>query len=311
MAARARRLRRPSARSLAEPSQRQTVQNGVRLLLCALALVLVGCGSRALAGPTPGPVALSATAESFGVRLRLDVDRASLSPGQELWATVTIENTKDVPVRWVGGGCNVPGRVDARVGALADHGRDWEYGFADLKKRLVTVFPMGTIPLLDEAAWSKRASGGQACTADIRVNELRPHAKLTSRFAWDGTISGSPAPSGDVLIYASFDMEDEVAMVGRFVNASVAVQLTGGTGTKVSAARAFDVALEDQRFATWVRARFVARGNSEPAAYDVSGGVTLTGDEWLITATQKTAPAGEIEVRVSAIDGAVRSVIVK
>lgn len=283
----------------------------MRIVLSALVLVLVACGSRALAGPTPGPVALSASAESFGVTLRLDVDRASLAPGQELWATVTIENTKDIPVRWVDAGCNVPGRVTARIGALADYGRNWEYGFAELKKRLVTVYPQGEVVLPDEETWKLRASGGRACTANIKVNELKPHAKLASRFVWEGTVAGAPAPSGDVLIYASFDMEDEVAFVGRFVNTSVTIQLTGGTGTKVSAARAFDSALEDSRFATWVRARFVARGNSEPAAYDVVGGSRLDGDTWVITAAQKTAPAGEIEVRVSAIDGAVRSVVTK
>jgi hypothetical protein len=165
--------------------------------------------------------------------------------------------------------------------------------------------------MLDEAAWQKRASGGQICTADIRVNELAPHGKLTSRFAWDGLIAGAPAPSGDVVITASLDMDDAKAMVGRTVAASLTLPLTGGAATKVSAPRAFDAALDDARFASWVRARFIARGNSEAAAYDVAGGVRLDGDEWVITAAQKVAPAGEIEVRVSAIDGAVRTVITK
>lgn len=276
-----------------------------------LALALVACGSRALAGPTPGPVALTASAQNFGVTLRLDVDRASLAPGQELWATVTIENTKDIPVTWVDGGCNVPGRVTVRLGALSDYGRNWDYGFAELKKRLVTVYPQGEGPLPDEETWKLRASGGRACTTDIKVNKLGPHTKLTSRFAWDGLMFGGPAPNGDIAVIGSFDMEDEVAFVGRSVSASVTVQYTGGTGATVSAARAFDIALEDPRFATWVRARFVARGNSEPAAYDVVGSSRLDGDTWVITAAQKAPPAGEIEVRVSAIDGAIRSVITK
>jgi hypothetical protein len=100
-------------------------------------------------------------------------------------------------------------------------------------------------------------------------------------------------------------------MVGRTVGTSVNLPLTGGAATKVSAPSAFDAALGDARFASWVRARFIASGNSEPAAYNVAGGVRLDGDEWVITAAQKVAPAGEIEVRVSAIDGAVRSVIAK
>jgi len=283
----------------------------VRPLALLLTVLAIACGSRALAPSTPAPVALTATGENVGVKLRLDLDRASLTPRQEVWATITIENMNNESIRWVGGGCNVPGHVTATVSALADNGRSWDYPFAELKKRLVTVYAQGYFPMLDEAAWQKRASGGQICTADIRVNELAPHGKLTSRFVWDGLIAGTPAPSGDVVITASLDIDDAKAMVGRTVAASLTLPLTGGAATRVSAPRAFDAALDDARFASWVRARFIARGNSEAAAYDVAGGVRLDGDEWVITATQKVAPDGEIEVRVSAIDGSVRSVITK
>jgi len=280
----------------------------MRRLLPAVVLLAVACGSRALAPATPGPVALSATGTNFGVTLRLDLDRASMAPGQELWATITIENTSSEPVRWVGGGCNVPGRAQATAAAMADYGRNWEYGFAEIKKRLVTVYPQGYTPLVDEETWRLRSSGGRACTADIRINELPAHAKLTSRWVWEGTIDGTPAPSGDVTISASLDMDDPKAMVGRTVGASLTLPFTGGTALKVSAARAFDAALEDARFSSWIRARYLASGNSEPGAYNVTGGARLVGDEWVISAFQKTAPAGEIEVRVSAIDGSVRSV---
>lgn len=283
----------------------------VRSLAILLTVLAVACGSRALAPGTLAPIALTATSENVGVKLRLDVDRASLTPGKELRATITIENTNNEPIRWVGGGCNVPGRATATVSVLADNGRNWDYPFAELKKRLVTVYAQGYVPMLDEAAWQKRASGGQICTADVRVNELAPHGKLISRFVWDGLIAGAPAPSGDVVIAASLDMDDAKAMVGRSVGTSVTLPLTGGAATKVSAPSAFDAALSDARFASWIRARFIASGNSEPAAYNVAGGVRLDSHEWVITASQKLAPAGDIEVRVSAIDGAVRSVIAK
>ena len=274
-------------------------------------MLAVACGSRGLAPGTPAPVALTATGENVGVRLRLDLDRASLTPRQEVWATITIENTTSEPIRWVGGGCNIPGRATATVLVLADNGRNWDYPLAELKKRLVTVYAQGYFPMLDEAAWQKRASGGQICTADIRVNELAPHGKMTSRFVWDGLIAGSPAPNGDVVISAGLDIDDAKAMVGRSVGTSLTLPLTGGAATRVSAPRAFDAALDDARFASWVRARFIPSGNSEPAAYNVAGGVRLDGDEWVITASQKVAPVGEIEVRVSAIDGAVRSVVAR
>ena len=283
----------------------------VALLFCVLA---VACGSGALAPGAPGtpaPVALTATGENVGVRLRLDLDRASLTPGQEIWATITIENTNNEPIRWVGGGCNVPGHATVAVAALADPGRSWDYPFAELKKRLVTVYPQGYFAMLDEAAWQKRASGGQICTMDIRINELAAHGTMRSRFVWDGLIAGAPAPNGNVIISASLDMDDQKAMVGRSVGTSLTIPLTGGAATKVSAARAFDAALDDTRFASWIRARFIASGNSEPAAYNVAGGVRLDADTWIITASQKLAPAGEIEVRVSALDGTVRSVVAK
>ncbi len=285
----------------------------MRLAALAATLVLFACGSPALSPSqaTPGPVALTARGVTGGVTLRLDLDRATLTPGQVVWATLTIENTNSKPIRWVGGGCNVPGRVHARVTALADRGRNWDYPFAELKKRLVTVSAPGYIPLLDADAWLLRQSGGRACTADVRTNELVTHGKLSSRFAWDGMIAGAPAPNGDVTILAEFDWGDPVAMVGQSVGATLTLPLGGGAKTAVSAARAFDAALEDARVASWVRARFVQRGNSEAAAYDVTGGARLDADEWVITASQKTAPAGDIEVRVSAIDGAVRSVVAR
>ncbi len=272
--------------------------------------MLAACGSRALApsAPTGTPV-VTATGVTDGVTLRLDLDRSSIRPGDVVWAMVTIENTNDHSIQWVGGGCNVPGRVTARIPALADYGRNWDYPFAELKKRLVTVYSQGSVSLLDEAAWNKRSSGGQICTMDIRANDLAGHGKLTSRFVWDGMVSGSAAPTGDVTITAGLDMNDLRAMVGKSVSASATLRLNGGATTRVSAAQAFDAALDDARFASWVRQRFVAAGNSEPAAYNVTGGARLDSDTWVILASQKTAPSGEIEVRVSALDGTVRSVV--
>ncbi len=281
----------------------------MRLLALVALVLLTACGSHALAPGTPAPVPVTATGTTDGVTLRLDLDRATLKVGEVVWATITIENTNDKPIRWVGGGCNVPGRVTANVPALSEYGHNWDYPFAELKKRLALVSSPGYLPFLDQDAWDKRAQGGRACTADIRVNELAGHGQLVSRHAWDGTIGGAPAPNGDVKVTGSLDMDDIVRMVGSGVSASVTLPLSGGAATRVSPGQAIDAAFADPRVASWVRARFVQRGNSEAAAYDVNGGVRLDGDAWVITAGQKSAPAGEIEVRVSAIDGAVRSYV--
>ena len=253
-------------------------------------------------------MALTAAGTTDGVTLRLDLDHSTLNVGEVLWATITIENTNDHSIRWVGGGCNVPGRVTATVPTLAEYGKSWDYAFADLKKRLAMAAAPGYIPFLDADAWGLRDKGGRVCTADIRVNELAPHEKLTSRWAWDGTVDGAPVPNGDVKVTGGFEMDDVVQMVGRAVSASVMLPVRGGSATRVSAGQAIDAAFSDARVESWIRASMVQRGTSEAAAYDVEGDTRLDGDTWVISASQKTAPAGAIEVRVSAIDGSVQSV---
>lgn len=275
--------------------------------MCALVL-LTACGTHALAPGTAAPVALSATGVTDGVSLRLELDRATFAAGDVLWATLTIENTNDTAIRWVGGGCNVPGRVSARVSALADYGKAWDYAFASVKKMLTMTASYGSVPFLDEEAWQLRGRGGRACTADIRINELAAHGTLTSRWAWDGKADAKPVPSGDVAVTGSLEMDDAIHMVGKSVNASVTLPLTGGTAITVSAGEAMDSAMSDARFASWLRARVVQRGNSEPAPYDVTGSTRLDGNDWVINASQNTPPVGAIEVRVSGIDGSVRSV---
>jgi hypothetical protein len=279
--------------------------------ILVLAAVFVSCGSRAL---TPAaPSAVTATGETDGVRLRLDLDRATLRAGETVWATVTIENTNDHAISWVGGGCNVPGRVMVVVPAIADFGRNWtEYLFAELKKRLVIgVTSSGYIPFLDEASWDLRSQGGRVCTADIRAVSMAAHAKVVTRFAWDGAIRpGVFAPSGRVSVVAALDMNDERLMVGRSVSATAPLDLTAGTTTTVSPAQAVDAALDDARFAAWVRLRARADGYGQQTAYDVDGTVRLEGDVWVITAfTKPSASApGQTEVRVDARNAAVISV---
>jgi len=228
-------------------------------------------------------------------------------------ATVTIENTNDHPISWVGGGCNVPGRVTATVPAVADYGRNWtEYLLAELKKRLVIgVTSSGYVPFLDEASWNLRRQGGRVCTADIRAVSMAAHSKVVSRFAWDGTLRpGASAPSGRVNVSAALDMNDERLMVGKSISATVSLDLTSGTTTRVSPAQAVDAAFDEGRFAAWVRSHARSDGYGQQTAYDVEGSVVLDGDVWIIRAFTKTSasPPNQIEVRVDARDATVISV---
>ncbi|MDP9281752.1 MAG: hypothetical protein M3P38_06625 [Chloroflexota bacterium] len=258
---------------------------------------------------------MTAAGETDGVKLRLDLDRASVRSGETVWATVTIENTNDHPISWVGGGCNVPGRVTATIPAVADYGRNWtEYLLAELKKRLVIgVTSGGYVPFVDEASWNLRGQGGRVCTADIRAVSMAAHAKVVNRFAWDGTLRpGVSAPIGRVSVSAALDMNDERLMVGKSVSATAPLDLTSGSTTRVSPAQAVDAAFEEGRFAAWVRSHARADGYGQQTAYDVEGTVRLDADVWIISALQNTtSPASQIEVRVDARDAKVISVEIR
>jgi hypothetical protein len=279
--------------------------------LLVLAVVCVSCGSRALEPSAPS--AVTAAGETDGVKLRLDLDRTTLRVGETVWATVTIENTNDHAISWVGGGCNVPGRVMAVVPAIADYGRNWtEFLFAELKKRLVLgVTSGGYVPFADEASWALRGQGGRVCTADIRAVSMAARAKVVTRFAWDGSLRpGTPGPSGRVSVVAALDMNDERLMVGKSVSATAPLDLTAGTTTTVSPAQAVDAALDDARFAAWVRSHARADNYGQQAAYDVDGSVRMDGDVWVISAFTKstTSTAGQIEARIDARNATVISV---
>jgi hypothetical protein len=284
----------------------------VRLIaLLVLASALVSCGSRALAPQSAG--AVTAIGETDGVRLRLDLDRAAFRPGEVVWATVTIENTNEHPITWIGGGCDVPGRVTAVVPAIAEYGRNWsEYLLAELKKRLVIgVTSSGWVPLIDEESWDLRDRGGRVCTADIRPVAMAARTKVVSRFAWDGMLRpGAPAPSGRVDITAALEMDDQRLMVGKSVSATAPLDLTGGTATRVSPAQAVDAAFEEGRLTAWVRTHARPDSYGQQTAYDVDGTVEIDGDIWVIKAFRKgsVSAGGQIEVRVDARDATVRSV---
>lgn len=276
-----------------------------------LASALVSCGSRALGPASAG--AVTAIGQIDGVTLRLDLDRATVRPGEVVWATVTIENTNDHPIDWIGGGCDVPGRVTAVVPAIADYGRNQsEYLLAELKKRLVIgVTSSGWVPFLDEASWNLRDRGGRICTADIRAVTMAARAKVVSRFAWEGMLRpGAPAPSGSVNVTAALEMNDYQRMVGKSVSATAPLEITGGAATRVSPAQAVDAAFDEGRFTAWVRSHARPDNYGQQTAYDVDGTVQIDGDVWVITAFRKasvSAPSG-IEVRVDARDATVRSV---
>lgn len=265
--------------------------SGMRLFVPAAlaALFIAACGSLVRGPDLPdpaGPPLVTARGEADGVTLRLDLDHRSLKPGEAMWASLTIENTNDHPITWVGGACAEPGNVVVTTLATGDYGRNWpEYALAELKKRLVYAAPPALVPLPDQRHW--QGQGPKTCTQDIRPFELAARSTLRSHFAWDRTLSGAPAPNGPVEVRAAFPMNDLRLMVGREVSAIATVELSSGSAVRVSPGRAIDAALEDGRLARWIMARTTPDSSGGAAAYGLEGTVRLDGAAWVIRSSPR------------------------
>ena len=160
----------------------------ILLRLGLLAILVSACGGAVGPGARPGdPV--SAAGERDGVRVTLSISQRTYAPGEIVWADVKIENTTEAPVSWLGGGCNFPARVSAKLLASA---------------------AVSEIPFVPDSAWQSYASGrgGPICTMEIRENKLASHQTLSLRAGWDGHVSygGSRAPAGDAEVSALFPM---------------------------------------------------------------------------------------------------------
>ena len=283
-----------------------------------LALLAISCGPVAYspARPLMTAPAVTASAEKDGVKLRLDLDRAVITPGEVVWAQLTIENTSDRVLSSITYSCDVPGEVHARPSALADWGRDWpEYALASVKKITALSAPPERVAFVDEPTWTQRANGPVPCSGQMHNLKVQPHTTLRSFYAWDGfVVPGMSAPNGRVDIDASFYMDNERLMVGDGVALTVQIQIIGGTAITVSAARAVDVAFDEGRLANWIRKRSKTDAAGQKAAYDIESTMSLLANEWFISATRKTIagdplPGGTIEVRVDAITGKVLDVV--
>jgi hypothetical protein len=288
------------------------------LVLVALAILLSACGERVAAdGPT-------ATVERDGVRLRMELDRAEIRPGDLVWVALTIENTTDHDVRWVAPGCKVPGSVESAP-KQDDPGRQWPGVLGTFKEWLLKD-GRSYVYFVDEATWSARALGGRACPAAIFVETLPAKGVLHSRWTWDGqvrtgTAPARPATTGPIEVTGSIALGDTNASVPLTATASLRVR-DGGDGL-MSAGAAVDKAYEDGRLARWLEARPATSTFATPLspsatfAGDIVGGVRLDGDTWVIHAAQKSGSAAvggvirsyEIDVRVSGRDGKILSVV--
>jgi hypothetical protein len=294
------------------------VIRGLTPALISVAIALSACGDRVAAG---GP---TATAERDGVRLRMELDKAEIRPGEIVWASLTIENTTDRDVRWVAGGCKVPGNIEA-TSKQDDAGKHWPGVLGTFKQWLLKDGQV-YVYFVDEVTWDARALGGRACPAAMFVETLPAKGTLRSRFAWDGQVRGGiaparPAPSGSIDVIGSISLGDTNASTP--LRAGVSLRVRDGGDGLISAATAVDKAYEDGRLARWLEARPAPSSLATPLpqgstfAGDIVGSLRLDRETWVIRAAQKsgsTAPSlavrsYEIDVRLSARDGRVLSVV--
>jgi hypothetical protein len=287
----------------------------MKLHLVFIGLVLISCGSAATP-PGLGTQAVTGSGEKDGVKLRVDLDKAVIRPGEVVWATLTIENASDRVLSSITYSCDVAGEVYARPSALADYGRTWpEFVLQDVKKRIVLSGPPDQIRWVEEPTWSRRNSGGTSCTGQMRNLKVPPRTTLRSYYAWDGFVRpGMPAPNGTVDVMASFYMDNSKNMTGDGVGASAPLRVSDGSAVFVSAGRAVDAAIEEGTLRKWIQDRAKPDGYGQQAAHDVDGSLTIEGDVWVIKASRTAKPAdtypgGEIEVRVDAVGGSIISVI--
>jgi hypothetical protein len=276
------------------------------------ALLLAACGDRVLAG---GP---TATAERDGVRLRMELDRSEIRPGDLVWVALTIENTTDHDVRWVAPGCKVPGNVEATP-KQDGLGRQWP-GVLGTFKQLLLKDGQSYVYFVDEVTWDARALGGRACPAAIFVETLPPKGMLRSRWVWDGQVRGGmsharPAATGPIDLTGSIALGDTNSSVPLRATAPLGVR-DGGDGL-MSAAAAIDSAYDDGRLARWLEARPAPSGSGTFMAADIVGSMRLDADVWVIHAAQKSGTVTpsfavrsyEFDVRISGRDGKILSVV--
>lgn len=285
-------------------------------LICFL-LVLAACGDRVAAGP-------AATAERDGVRLRMELDKAEIRPGELVWASLTIENTTDRSVSWVAGGCQVPGNIEATA-KQDDAGMHWPGVLGTFKQWLLKDGQV-YVYFVDEITWNARALGGRACPAANFVGTLPPKGTLRSRFAWDGQVRSGiaparPAASGSIEVVGLFLVGDTNASTP--LRAGAPLRVRGSDDGLMSAAVAIDKAYEDGRLARWLESRPTPSTFATPLppsatfAGEIVGSVRLDVDTWVIHAAQKSGSAAiggvikgyEIDVRVAGRDGKVLSVV--
>jgi hypothetical protein len=168
-----------------------------------VAVLVSACGGALAPAPrTPDPV--SAVSERNGVRVTLSLPQRTYAPGEIVWADVKIENTSDIAVSWLGGGCNFPARVSAKLPTVTND-----------------------VQFIPDAAWQSYLAGrgGPICTMEIRENKLAAHESLSLRAAWDGALyGGGRAAEGDAQILAVFPMG--TLMSSDPITATATIRLT-------------------------------------------------------------------------------------
>lgn len=247
-------------------------------LLPAIALVLAACSANAPASsaPTASPgsaapspldrIPVSNAIQRDGVTLTIQIDAGRVAAGDEIRLIVTATNTEPGIVMWQGGGCDL-------LGNLALTGPE------------IPAVPVGDPPPGNDAAgvtglirWAALAGTGSGhtmfvppnmppganfgCTADLRINELKPGETERVEAIWHGTTAdGIPAPAGSYSVKVTFPYLDRMA-AGPFegdpfadakpIAVEVPYEVVGAPWAGISAADAVDKALADGRVQAWI-----------------------------------------------------------
>jgi hypothetical protein len=204
----------------------------------------------------------SSSAEFAGVRLTIDVGKAWLDATFGGVVTVTITNGSRRRLEWLANGCEANASVVATTtAAWRDSSVDVSPeldGYRELLRGKVGDGPIRLsiqrpYPLLHREA-------GCADFTESRRRHVEPGHSVSREFIWDGGTAGRLGPPpNDVPVTFAARLE-RWSLVGgdgmRPIETSLDTWVVGGHAeTFLSPFEAIDVALADDRFSSWLRAR--------------------------------------------------------
>lgn len=240
-----------------------------------------------------GPLARTATVETNGVRVTIELERNPMPAGERTWVTTTVTNTGRDDLIWLHGACAHPTTVGVH-GTI--EGQSWRAGRnqtgASLRFKSMALAGAGvdkraiSIDFVPEAYVG--AKGYHGC-GDVGVNEaLAAGASIRQRAQWDGAAGFllGPPPTGRVELVGSFRFfwrrsagEPADLMTAPAIEVPLTAWIDGRVEGIIHPAEAIDAALLDRRLVDILTPGDLGNANGPVLRYDPVAAVWQVGLE--------------------------------